>query len=93
VHISHLNPLNAQLNPFCHLLALLGAHHILHVSRIRVKHPSSGLIQFKILANSEASSLSLTVVWVENNLTSFVSKIIINIPILTVKVKIKVTGN
>ena len=34
-----LNPLNAQLNPICHLLALLGAHHILHVSRIRVKHP------------------------------------------------------
>jgi len=31
------NPLNATLNPICHLLALLGAHHILHVSRIRVK--------------------------------------------------------
>jgi hypothetical protein len=31
-----LNPLNAKLNPICHLLALLGAHHILHVSRIRV---------------------------------------------------------
>jgi hypothetical protein len=31
-----LTPLNAQLNPICHLLALLGAHHILHVSRIRV---------------------------------------------------------
>jgi hypothetical protein len=30
------NPLNAQSNPICHLLALLGAHHILHVSRIRV---------------------------------------------------------
>jgi hypothetical protein len=30
-------PLNAELNPTCHLLALLGAHHILHVSRIRVK--------------------------------------------------------
>jgi len=29
------NPLNAELNPICHLLALLGAHHILHVSRIR----------------------------------------------------------
>jgi hypothetical protein len=29
-------PLNAELNPVCHLLALLGAHHILHVSRIRV---------------------------------------------------------
>jgi len=28
--------LSAELNPFCHLLALLGAHHILHVSRIRV---------------------------------------------------------
>jgi len=34
----HLNPLNAELNPICHLLALLGAHHILHVSRIRVNH-------------------------------------------------------
>jgi len=31
------NPLNADLNPICHLLALLGAQRILHVSRIRVK--------------------------------------------------------
>jgi len=31
-----LNPLNAELNPVCHLLALLGAHHILHVSGLRV---------------------------------------------------------
>jgi hypothetical protein len=34
------NPLNAELNSICHLLALLGAHHILHVSRIRVNGPS-----------------------------------------------------
>jgi hypothetical protein len=32
------NPLNAELNPICHLLAFLGAHPILHVSRIRDKH-------------------------------------------------------
>jgi hypothetical protein len=32
-----LNSLKAKLNPICHLLALLGAHNILHVSRIRVK--------------------------------------------------------
>ena len=31
------NSLNAELNPICHLLALLGAHRILHVSSIRVK--------------------------------------------------------
>jgi len=31
-----INPLNAGLNPICHLLALLGAHPILHVSRLRV---------------------------------------------------------
>jgi hypothetical protein len=31
------NPLNAELNPICSLLALLGAHHFLHISRIRVK--------------------------------------------------------
>ena len=30
------NPLNAELNQFCHLLALVGVHHIVHVSRIRV---------------------------------------------------------
>ena len=33
------NPLNAELNHICHLLTLLGAHHILHVSRVRVKQP------------------------------------------------------
>jgi len=32
-----LNPLNAKLNPICYFLALLWAHHFLHVSRIRVK--------------------------------------------------------
>ena len=35
--ITRFNPLNPELNPICYLLALLGAHHILHVSRIRVK--------------------------------------------------------
>jgi len=32
----YFNPLNAELNPVCPLLALFGAHHILHVSRMRV---------------------------------------------------------
>ena len=34
--ISVFNPLNAELNPICYLLALLGVY-FLHVSRIRVK--------------------------------------------------------
>jgi hypothetical protein len=34
--ISCVNTLKAELNPMCHLLALLGAHLIFHVSRIRV---------------------------------------------------------
>jgi len=34
---SIFNSLNPELNPICYLLALLGAHHFLHVSRIRVK--------------------------------------------------------
>jgi len=33
-----INPLNAELNPIWNLLTLLGAHPILHVSRIRVKN-------------------------------------------------------
>jgi len=37
-HISlAFNPLKLELNSICYLLALLGAHHFLHVSRIRVK--------------------------------------------------------
>jgi hypothetical protein len=31
-----LTPLNAKLNPICHLLVLLEAHPILHISRKRV---------------------------------------------------------
>ena len=39
--VNSINPLNPKLNPICHLLALLGAHHILHVSRIRVNTVST----------------------------------------------------
>ena len=38
-----VNPLNAELNPICYLLALL-AHHCLHVGRIRVKSLTLRLI-------------------------------------------------
>ena len=38
------NPLNTELNSICYLLALLGDHHFLHVSRIRVK-----LLTFRLL--------------------------------------------
>jgi hypothetical protein len=31
------NTLNAELNPTCHLLALLGAHHIFHIGWLKVK--------------------------------------------------------
>jgi len=33
------NNLKTWLNPICHLLALLEAHHILHISRVRVNFP------------------------------------------------------
>ena len=39
-----INPLNPELNPICYLLALLGAHHFLHISRIMVK-----LLTFRLL--------------------------------------------
>jgi hypothetical protein len=37
-----LNPLNSELNPICHLLALAGAHHFVDVVSVRVNkiaHP------------------------------------------------------
>ena len=42
--LNYIKPLNPELNPICYLLALLGAHHFLHVSRIRVK-----LLTFRLL--------------------------------------------
>jgi len=41
-----LNPLNTELNPICHLLTLLEAHHILHISRIRVNHTHDSIAVF-----------------------------------------------
>jgi len=48
-----LNPLDAELIPFCHLLALLETHHILHVSRIRVKGIGWNLVYWKILVKEK----------------------------------------
>ena len=42
--VFHINSLKPELNPICYLLALLGAYHFLHVSRIRVK-----LLTFRLL--------------------------------------------
>jgi hypothetical protein len=42
--LNDFNPLNAELNPICYLLALLGAHHFLHISRIRVKSSTLRLL-------------------------------------------------
>jgi len=33
----YFKPLNSEINPICHLLALLGSHHVLHISWLRVK--------------------------------------------------------
>jgi hypothetical protein len=43
VWLESLDPLNAKFNPICHLLALIGAHPIFHVSRIRVNTGDDGL--------------------------------------------------
>jgi hypothetical protein len=45
----YINPLNAELNPICHFQALLGAYHILHISRIRVNKCN------EIISNSAVS--------------------------------------
>ena len=42
--LGDINALNAQLNPICHLLALLGAHHIFHVSGLRVKNQTTSMV-------------------------------------------------
>jgi phosphatidylserine synthase len=53
IQISHVLflPLKAELNPTCHLLALLilEAHHILHVSKIRFNYCQQDTIKLRIL--------------------------------------------
>ena len=44
INSRYINPLSPELNPIFYLLALLGAHHFLHVSRIRVR-----LLTFRLL--------------------------------------------
>jgi len=54
--------LNAELIPICHLLALVGAHPIFHVSRLRVKDRPSAVIScgfsvvIEIISSSHFSS-------------------------------------
>ena len=50
---SILNPLNTELNPISHLLALLGAHTILHISRIKVN-----VLEYKYKFNPLNSELN-----------------------------------
>ena len=45
--LDNINPLNAELNPICHLLALLGVY-FLHVSRIGVKSLTLRLLMLYI---------------------------------------------
>ena len=49
----NINPLNAELNPICHLLALLGGATIVVVSRLRVKLPV-----FPLVCNTEGLETS-----------------------------------
>ena len=39
---ARFSPLKAELNPICHMLALLGVHHIFHVSGLRVSTVMDG---------------------------------------------------
>ena len=48
VSVEFINTLNAEVNPICYLLTLLGAHHFLHVSRIRVKSLTLRLLMLYI---------------------------------------------
>ena len=63
------NPLNAELNPIYHLLALLGAHHILHVSRVRVN-----MQQFYVLPHT---AVFMCFVWISEQ-TAIISLYSIN---------------
>ena len=51
-----INPLNAELNPIRHLLVMVGARHIVHVSRIRVNPLNAELNPIRPFASIGRSS-------------------------------------
>jgi hypothetical protein len=55
-----VNPLTTKLNPICYLLALLGALHILHVSRIRVQETGLEDVDWFKLAQNRYRWLALS---------------------------------
>jgi hypothetical protein len=57
----NINSLNAELNPICHLLALLVAHHILHVSRIRVNKDIGSCGGTRIMKSKSYSGIARAV--------------------------------
>jgi hypothetical protein len=57
--LQSFKPLNAELNPICYLLAILGAHHFLHVCRIRVKSLTLRLLMSYIYIYSEHQFLMI----------------------------------
>jgi hypothetical protein len=67
------NPLNAQLNPIRHLLALEWARDTVHVSRIRVKHPMRTPI-LRTLVDTQHASTDLWVILRGKNLQDEFSK-------------------
>ena len=58
-----VSPLNAELNPICHLLALVGAHHILHVNRVRVRHPVVLSCSFYVYKQSNTTKFAVFAVY------------------------------
>jgi len=68
-----IDPLNAELNPICQLLALLGAHPILHVSRIRVKQQSCFLSSHVTLQSfvRQAQTVAVLTFWHQNYFFNF----------------------
>ena len=63
--LSDINPLNAELNPICHLLALLGGATIVVVSRLRVNNSwifsTEFLKHWSVKFNENMSSVSRVV--------------------------------
>ena len=57
--IISVNPLKAKLNSICHFLAFLGAHHIFHVSGVRVKNETFlGIIIIIIVVAAAAAAIA-----------------------------------
>ena len=92
IGVKEINPLKTELNPICYLLALLGAHHFLHISRIRVKILTFRRLMSYISAGERPAAARLLRSWIRIPRSQQVSGYLSVVSVVCCQVEVSATS-